>query len=81
MFLYDKKENSIAVYSFNGNKEDMIEYRQNQMLQIPERDRVVIAESYSYDMSEAPLFEQYAEHFDTKIIPMEYANLKKDCFR
>lgn len=81
MFLYDKKENSIDVYTFNGNSEAMIEYRQNQMLQIPERQRVVVAESYSYDMGEAPLFEQYAEHFDTKIIPMEYANLKKDCFR
>ncbi|MBO5096023.1 MAG: hypothetical protein J6B98_04035 [Bacilli bacterium] len=81
MFLYDKKENSIDVYSFNGNTEAMIAYRQKEMLQIPEKDRVVVAESYSYDMGEAPLFEQYAEHFDTKIIPMEYANLKKDCFR
>ena len=51
------------------------------MLQIPERDRVVVDESYSYDMGEVPLFEQYSKHFDTKIIPMEYANLRKDCFR
>ena len=78
MFLYDKKEKSLDVYSFNGKQQDMIQYRENQMLQIAERDRVVVAESYSHDMGESPLFEFYAKRLDTEIIPMEYANSKRD---
>lgn len=81
MFLYDKKDNKLDVYSFNENKDAMVEYRQNEMLAIPERERVVVAESYSYDMSDAPLFEFYAKQFDTTIIPMEEANSKKDELR
>lgn len=76
MFLYDKKENSIDVYSFDENKESMTEYRKSKMLEIPERDRVVVAESYNYDMGESPVFEFYAKKFDTTIIPMKYVNFK-----
>lgn len=81
MFLYDKKEKSLDVYSFNGYEEDMIQYREDQMLQIPEMDRVFMAESYSHDMGESPLFEFYAERLDTEIIPMEYANSKRGKLR
>ncbi len=81
MFLYDKKDNALDVYSLTGNKQAMTEYRQRKMLEIPERDRVLVAESYSHDMSEAPLFEFYAKQFDTTIIPMEYANSTRNGLR
>lgn len=74
MFLYDKKDNSIDVYSLIGIKQALKEYRQDKMQAIPEREQVVVAESYSYDMDEVPVFELYANQFDSTIIPSEYAN-------
>lgn len=81
MFLYDKKEKSLDVYSFVEDSQAIREYRQSKILEIPERDRVVVAESYSQDMSEIPLFEFYAEQFDINTIPMEYANSQEKNLR
>lgn len=81
MFLYDKKEKSLDVYSFVEDSQAIREYRQSKILEIPERDRVVVAESYSQDMSEIPLFEFYAEQFDINTIPMEYVNSQEKNLR
>jgi len=81
MYLYDKKEKSLDVYSFDANQWVMFEYRERQMLQIPEKNRVLVAEAYSHDVGESPLFEFYANRFDETIIPMEYANSKRDELR
>lgn len=74
MFLYEKKDNSLDVYSFIGNEQAMTEYRRSKMLEIPEKDRILVAESYCDDMSEPPLLEFYVKKFDTSIIPMESLN-------
>ena len=81
MFLYDKKEKSLDVYSFNDDKPDIIGYRMNQMFKIPERERVVVAKSFSYDDNDTPLFERYQKQFDTIVIPMILANEKENELR
>lgn len=79
MLLYDKKDkDSIRVYEFNGNKEDLMQYRIEEMSKIPENERILEAETYAENWrSISPVFEYYAHVFDEVIIPIEQVNAEK----
>lgn len=68
MFLYDKKESSIDVYSVTpGNA--MTKYRKEEMVKIPEPFQIMKAHTRIDSFKQTPLFEK-REAFD-KILPIE----------
>lgn len=78
MYLYDKKDKTIDVYSFDANEIVMKAYRETQMQQIPENKRVYIAESYSPELSTTPILALSEKELDQRIFSMEEANSRQD---
>ena len=75
MFLYDKKDKSLDIYDFTANKNDLVNYRMAQLEQLPEDDRVFVAETHIDPYGDIPLFEQYnVETFNDLILPANYAD-------
>lgn len=78
MFLYDRDQNVLDIYSFNGKEQKMIRYRKTQMAQDPEMKRVLEAVAFDSDIrGELPLLEFYAGQYDKTIIPMEILNKRR----
>ena len=61
MILYDNKGKSLDVYEFNANEDDLTTYRKEQMKKIPEKERILVAETRvpSPFSRTRPLFESY----------------------
>lgn len=75
MFLYDKNKKSLDIYDFTASKEDLINYRITQMEQIPETERVFVAETHIDQYGDSPLFEKYTgKTFNDKILSASYAD-------
>lgn len=73
MYLYDKKEDKIDIYSFIPNDKKLYEYRFEQMKQIPE-DEMVVRGVTGTGIEGYEIFKNYENKFDTEIIPIENAN-------
>ncbi len=75
MFLYDKKEKSLDVYDFTANKDDLIDYRMTQMEQIPESERIFVAETHIDPYGDLLLFEKYTgKTFNYEVLSASYAD-------
>lgn len=75
MFLYDKKENSLDVFSFTACNDDLKCYRITQMKQIPKTERIFVAETHIGQYDDSLLLEAYTgETFNDKILSASYAD-------
>ena len=75
MFLYDKKRKSLDVYDFTANKDDLVDYRMTQMEQIPETERIFVAETHVGPYGDSPLFEGYTgKTFNDQVLSASYAD-------
>ena len=79
MLLYDKKENSIDVYEFIANENDLYNYRKQEMKKISEDKIIYRAEVHESEKTKKykhkmPLFIRHKDSFNGKVIPMAHAN-------
>lgn len=75
IFLYDKKEKSFDVYNFAASRDDLVCYRRAQMEQIPEQERVFMAEAHIDPYEDSLLFEKYTgKTFNERVLSAGYAD-------
>lgn len=74
MILYEKKNNMISVYKLTAEEKSLIDFRIQEMENIPENNRALYAKQVYQNFNNRPLFEQYREKLDEHIFPYEKAD-------
>ena len=74
MILYEKKNNMINVYKLTAEEKSLIDFRIQEMKNIPENNRALYAKQVYQNFNNRPLFEQYREKLDEHIFPYEKAD-------
>lgn len=74
MILYEKKNNMINVYKLTAEEKSLIDFRIQEMENIPENNRALYAKQVYQNFNNRPLFEQYREKLDEHIFPYEKAD-------
>lgn len=73
MYLYNKKESKLEVFCLNPQREQVCEYRKQQMKKIPEEESVFKAVT-NEGITGYEIFSLYENRFDSQLIPIENAN-------
>lgn len=66
MFLYDKRNSNIDVYSLDSSKEQLEQFRKEKIKLIPEEYLVYKAKQVCKKTDEEPFFEKYLNELDTR---------------
>lgn len=78
MILYDKRDESLDIYELVAHKDELVKYRKKQMKQIPDNERIFVAETRVDPYGETPLLENYAGKITSgRVINAEYADNEK----
>ena len=75
MFLYDKKDKYLDVYDFTASRSDLANYRMTQMKELPEDEKVFIADTRVDPYGDILLFEKYTgEIFNDEVLTASYVD-------